>query len=317
MSKRISFILPAYKAKYFHQAISSILNQTYTDFELVIVNDASPENLDTIVSSFDDSRIRYYKNKENIGGCNLVAQWNKCLEYAAGEYVILASDDDIYFPEYLSKMSELVDKYPDVNVFRPRVQLIDGNDNVIRVEGYLVEHISSLEFMYLLQHRMIYGGIPYYIFKKEALLDIGGFIEFPMAWGSDDATVIELSKEKGIASTTEVLFSFRMSGENITTKQNDYNSLRRKIKARDKFYSFQKSALENSSPISLLDKIYLNYLNNNIQTAIIKSIYDLLCDSTLAACIRCLPVLKTLPYIKNRWLIASYAKKIGQTLIYK
>ena len=62
---KYSFILPAYKAKYFHQAISSILNQTYTDIELVIVNDASPEDLDTIVSSFDDSRIRYYKNKEN------------------------------------------------------------------------------------------------------------------------------------------------------------------------------------------------------------------------------------------------------------
>lgn len=317
MSNKFSFILPAYKAKYFHQAINSILNQTYTDFELVIVNDASPEDLDSIVDSFDDSRIRYYKNNENIGGGNLVAQWNKCLEYATGDYVILASDDDLYFPDYLSKMSTLIDKYPDVNVFRPRVQIIDGNNDILRVEGYLVENISSLEFMYLLQHRMIYGGIPYYIFKKEALLDIGGFIEFPMAWGSDDATVIELSKEKGIASTTEVLFSFRMSGENITTKQNDYNSLRRKIKARDKFYYFQKSALENISPMSSLDEIYLDYLNNNMQAAIIRSIYDLICDSTLAACIRCLPVLKTLPYIKNRWLIVSYAKKIGQTLIYK
>lgn len=317
MSNKFSFILPAYKAKYFHQAINSILNQTYTDFELVIVNDASPEDLDSIVDSFDDSRIRYYKNKENIGGGNLVAQWNKCLEYATGDYVILASDDDLYFPDYLSKMSTLIDKYPDVNVFRPRVQIIDGNNDILRVEGYLVEHITSLEFMYLLQQRIIYSGIPYYMFRKDALFDIGGFMELPMAWGSDDATIIELSKEKGIVCTTEVLFSFRMSGENITTKRNDYNSLRRKIEARDKFYHIQKGILVDISPVSYMDKIYLNYLNNNIQASIIRSIYELMCDSTLIACIRCLPILKSLPYLRLPWLIVSYTKKIGQSFIYK
>ena len=55
---KYSFVLPAYKAKYFREAIDSILNQTYADFELVIVNDASPEDLDSIVNSYDDKRIR-------------------------------------------------------------------------------------------------------------------------------------------------------------------------------------------------------------------------------------------------------------------
>lgn len=312
---KYSFILPAYKAKYFHQAISSILNQTYTDFELVIVNDASPEDLDTIVSSFDDSRIRYYKNKENIGGCNLVAQWNKCLEYAAGEYVILASDDDIYFPEYLSKMSELVDKYPDVNVFRPRVQKIDSDNKVICVEGYLVEHISSLEFMYFLQRNLISSGVPYFIFRKDALLDMGGFCQYPMAWGSDDATVMELSKDKGIVSTTDILFSFRMSGENITSKQNSYSVLRQKLVARDMFYNYQKSTLKVTCPISDLDKKYLMLLNDSLESDCILGIYGLLRDSTLMACLRCIPILSSFSYIKTTWLISNFIKRIGKTLL--
>ena len=105
---KYSFLLPAYKARFFREALDSILAQSYKDFELIIVNDASPEDLDSIVKGYNDPRIRYYVNEKNIGGKDLVAQWNHCLEYANGEYVILASDDDVYSPLYLEKMDELV-----------------------------------------------------------------------------------------------------------------------------------------------------------------------------------------------------------------
>lgn len=96
----VSVVLPAYKAIYLESSIRSILQQSFTDFELIIVNDASPEDLKSIVSSFNDTRIRYYENEINIGGKNLVKNWNKCLEYATGEFVVLASDDDIYHPNF-------------------------------------------------------------------------------------------------------------------------------------------------------------------------------------------------------------------------
>ena len=68
---KYSFVLPAYKAKYLKESIDSIINQTYTDFELIIVNDASPEDVDSIVNSYQDDRIQYYRNEKNIGGVNL------------------------------------------------------------------------------------------------------------------------------------------------------------------------------------------------------------------------------------------------------
>ena len=79
---KYSFVLPAYKAAYLKEAIDSILNQTYKEFELIIVNDASPEGVDAIVRSYDDPRIQYYVNAENIGGKDLVAQWNYSITYA-------------------------------------------------------------------------------------------------------------------------------------------------------------------------------------------------------------------------------------------
>ena len=63
---KYSFVLPAYKATFFKEAIDSILAQTYKEFELIIVNDASPDDLDSIVNSYSDSRIRYYVNEQNI-----------------------------------------------------------------------------------------------------------------------------------------------------------------------------------------------------------------------------------------------------------
>ena len=122
---RFSFILPAYKRIYIKEAIDSILLQKYTDFELIIVDDCSPDHLDEIVGTYDDNRIAYYKNPENIGGKDLVAQWNKCLEYANGDYVILATDDDLYEPDFLSTFVELILQYPNANLFRARILNVD------------------------------------------------------------------------------------------------------------------------------------------------------------------------------------------------
>ena len=64
----VSFVLPAYKASWISEAIDSILAQTYHNIELIIVNDQSPEPIREIVAQYDDPRIRYYENEENIGG---------------------------------------------------------------------------------------------------------------------------------------------------------------------------------------------------------------------------------------------------------
>lgn len=63
---KFSITIPAYKTAYLKECIESILAQTYTNFELIIVNDASPEDLTSIVHSFDDSRIRYYINEKIV-----------------------------------------------------------------------------------------------------------------------------------------------------------------------------------------------------------------------------------------------------------
>ena len=109
---KLSFVLPAYKRKYLGDAIASILAQTFRDFELVVVDDASPEHLEEIVASFDDPRLTYVRNVENLGGKNLVDNWNKALGLATGTYCVVASDDDVYDPSFAAEMLSLAARYP-------------------------------------------------------------------------------------------------------------------------------------------------------------------------------------------------------------
>lgn len=251
-----SFVLPAYKAKYLASSIESILSQTYKEFEVIIVNDASPEDLDSIINSFQDTRISYYKNQENVGGKDLVKQWNHCLTYAKGEYIILASDDDLYTPNFLSTFIPLIKKYPKVNVFRARSLDIDGNGNICGTDSYYKEYLETNEFRYL-WFIGVKGGIANYIFKRNKLLSMGGFVNFPLAWGSDEATILQMANN-GIVTTNDYLFKFRWSGINISSNNKDCFQIQ-KLKARIYFCQWRKQYIKIDTKTSL-DNYYQEYI---------------------------------------------------------
>lgn len=219
-SIKYSFVLPAYKSQFLKESIDSILAQSYKDFELIIVDDASPDDIKGVVSSYDDARIRYYRNEENIGGTNLVAQWHHSIEYANGDWIILATDDDIYENAFLETADKLLGKYPDVDIFRGRISSFNSTspETIRYAEVCMPEFACFEEFSYSMFHGL-FGGVPQYVFRRKALLEIGGFVEFPKAWGSDDLTALLLAR-KGIACSGEYLVRFRFSGQNISSEGN-------------------------------------------------------------------------------------------------
>lgn len=222
---RFSFILPAYKGRYLKEAINSILEQTYPYFELIIVNDKSPDDIDSIVNAFEDNRVSYYVNKENIGGKDLVAQWNHCLSFAKNEYVILATDDDLYENNFLESFIPLIKKYSYVNVFQARIMSIDKDGKILSIEKCYKEYLRPEEYLFH-YFNGIKGGIPQNIFKKSALDDIGGFISFPLGWGSDDATILAMSKN-GIVHSQNFLARFRWSDINISNNHDNATEIKK------------------------------------------------------------------------------------------
>jgi len=110
----ISVVMPVYNGeKYLREAIDSILTQTYTDFEFIILNDGSIDSTEEIILSYDDSRIVYVKNEKNL---QIVKTLNKGIDLAKGEYIARMDADDISLPERFEKQMEFMEKNPDIDV---------------------------------------------------------------------------------------------------------------------------------------------------------------------------------------------------------
>jgi glycosyltransferase involved in cell wall biosynthesis len=212
--------IPAYKLTYLKECIDSILGQTYTDFELVIVNDASPEDIDGLVSNYTTDKIRYYKNEVNFGAENVVDNWNKCLSYATGGYFVLMGDDDKMCPDYLEEFSRLIDKYPKCGIYHCRTIIIDENSTPVQ----LTEPRPEFETVYDSILQRIEGKrlffISDYIYRTDTLRTNGGFYKLPLAWGSDDISAYMAAKENGIAHTNKPVFMYRRNSQTISSGGN-------------------------------------------------------------------------------------------------
>ena len=214
---KYTFLLPAFKGKYLDEMLKSIKAQTYTDFKVLISDDCSPEDLRSICEPYlSDPRFSYRRNEENMGSKSLVSHWNLLVDMCDTEYLIMASDDDVYEPQFLAEIDALVQKYPNVDLFRGRVKKIDGEGDVLLQDMIMGEYQSQMDFLFYFFHYDILKCIANYVFKTSALRAKGRFFDLPLAWGSDDATVIKLS-ENGICNTSSLSFLFRSSGINIST----------------------------------------------------------------------------------------------------
>ena len=221
---KYTFLLPAFKARFFEEALGSILAQTYCDFEVIVSDDCSPEDLKSIVDKFADPRVKYRRNEKNIGAEHLVDHWNLLLGLTDAEYIIMASDDDVYDPRYLEEMDRLARKYPEANVVRPLIRIINAEGRTTFEEQYPgKERLDVNEFLELWGTERLMSGVPYYVFKAEALKKSGGFVDYPYAHFSDDATVVSGIIGYNLVISDRISFSFRQSGANISyaTKRED------------------------------------------------------------------------------------------------
>jgi glycosyltransferase involved in cell wall biosynthesis len=216
---KFSVTIPAYKAQYLSECIDSVLAQTYKNFELIIVNDASPQDLDSIVSKYDDLRIRYYKNEKNCGAEHVVDNWNKCLEYSTGDYIICMGDDDMLLPNCLEEYSNLIGKFPDLDVYHGWTEIINENSETVDINEPrpLYESVYSLMY-YRIKGRQQYIGD--FLYKTSSLKEKGGFYFLPMAWGSDDITCYMAAEKHGIANTQTPVFLYRRSSITLSKSGN-------------------------------------------------------------------------------------------------
>ncbi len=207
--------MPIYNTNedFLRAAIESILNQTYTDFEFLILND-SPDNikLDEIVASYKDSRIKYLKNEKNIG---ITPSRNKLLEIAQGEYLAVMDHDDISLPERFQKQVDFLDNNPDYGVVSCHYYINDRR-NPSKIKINRPPQADKDIKLQLIKYCVVLH--PASMLRKSVLIDNNINYELEFSPAEDYALWCKLIAYTKFFNLSEVLFRYRKHSSNTSKK---------------------------------------------------------------------------------------------------
>ena len=211
MGGLISIVLPVYNGERFlKESIESILNQTYPDWELILIDDRSTDSTPSICRRYADldDRIHYYRNDVNR---KLPGSLNEGFSHAAGDYLTWTSDDNEYRPEALERMYDVLSKNPGALLVYASFQVMDENgrpSDVFAADRWGKDHITGSNvvgacFLFTREAWHMTGQY------DESLFLVEDFDYWQRMMALGDAVVID-----------EVLYDYRMHGNSLTSTKN-------------------------------------------------------------------------------------------------
>ena len=125
---QVSILMPVYNtAPYLREALDSILSQTFTDFELIVLNDCSPDNAEEILDTYDDPRIVKYKGAKNVGLSDVL---NVGIGLARGKYIARMDSDDISLPNRVQVQVDYLEAHPEIDLVSVGMRLFGAKEEV-------------------------------------------------------------------------------------------------------------------------------------------------------------------------------------------
>ena len=238
---KVSIVIPVYNAsKYLKLALDSVVNQTYSNLEILIADDASTDNSKQIIESYSDSRIKLYHNLENIG---YLKTCNKLFALATGDYITFQDADDISTIDRIEKQIALFDE-------NHNVACITTDCNVINSEGVFLEYRTSEIDYSRYRTDAAYNPIICYnsmIFTREVYAKIGGYqLAFDRIGFEDYDYFFRILMQFEVANIAVPLFDYRIHESEV--KRHGTNNPA-KYYAYDLFLYIRKYFIENNEDI--------------------------------------------------------------------
>lgn len=269
---RVSIGLPVYNGeKYLQQAIDSILAQTYSDFELIISDNASTDRTQDICRAYivQDKRIQYYRNTENLG---LAANYNNAYSRAVGEYFKWAAHDDLVAPAFMERCVDALDNNPAAVLAYSKAEIIDANGfHVVNHDPgpnltSLGAHQRFRAFLFSSYLAVQLSGL----IRSSVLRKTGKYGKYP---ASDEVLLAELALYGPFVEIPDRLFCVRLHNDQTTFgalvpgakpkpfKQRDRallfdTSLRDRVALLHWMYFFDCLRAANGAPVSLYQHVY-------------------------------------------------------------
>lgn len=298
---RVSVLLPSYNhEKYICECIKSVLNQTYQDFEFIIVDDGSSDNTVNEIKKFNDKRIKLFCFERNHGAC---VAMNKCINEMQGEYAAVINSDDIFMPDKLEKQVKFLDEHKEYGAVFSYAKIIDEDGNELTDKDYynsVFKQINRSRFEWL--NKLFYDGNclchPSVMIKKECYERIGKFNN-SFALDPDYDYWIRLCMKYDIYVISEELIKYRVrnNSENVSALKPEiiirsswetYEILKNylNIKNPEELYKIFpqlcNEQIENDSIPYFIAKLALNVENRNYKAFSIHVLYNLMNDEKIA-----------------------------------
>jgi glycosyltransferase involved in cell wall biosynthesis len=216
---QISVILPVYNCqKYIQSAIESILDQTFTDFEFIIIDDGSTDASASVIEKIKDPRIRFYKQK-NIG---LSATLNKGISLAKGEYIARQDQDDISHPTRFEKQVNFLNNNRQIGLVGTYASIIneDGNQTG-RVHSHETESIKLKAILYF-DNPFVHSSV---MFRKESIEKAGLYNTTTPHLFEDFDLWFRVSQLYSVANIPEVLQEYRLLSSSMTKSSANFSEL--------------------------------------------------------------------------------------------
>lgn len=216
---KVSIIIPTYnRANTLNRSVKSVLNQTYENIEIIIVDDCSNDNTEQMVKNWKIDKVKYYKLEKNLGAC--VAR-NKGIELATGDYIAFQDSDDEWLPEKLQKQIEKLEMTNTLVTFCALNFINIDKSNITKIPSKDVSSITNMaeELLYenFISTQTILG-------KKEVFKDIIFDEKLPRFQDWDIA--IRLAKKYKISYIDEPLVNLYLQKDSITkSNKKGYDAL--------------------------------------------------------------------------------------------
>ncbi len=222
----VSVVIPAYNhERYVGEAIQSVLDQTFQDFELIIINDGSTDNTEAKILKFKDQRIRYY-SQENRG---LSATLNIGISLARGDYFNFLPSDDAFFPEKLEVQLKVFKEHPNLGIVFSYPQLIDAEGREIK-EGpeaqWAIVPFETKEEIFPALFERDFLSAPSALIRMDCLKKVGGFDE-SLKYAQDYDLWMRILKFFDIRLIKKPLVKYRWHGKNLTFKATEETEFER------------------------------------------------------------------------------------------
>ena len=225
MHPTVSILMPVYKtSQYLREAVESMLSQTFTDFELIVLNDCSPDNAEEVLDEYTDPRIVRYLGEKNVGLANVL---NVGMQMAKGKYIARMDSDDLSTPNRLEVQVNYLERHPDIDLCSCGMKLFDAKDGTwVRESDPDKVRITALFFSPILHASSVW--------RKDAFEREGLHFEQEMVPAEDyDLWCRALAKGLRMVNIPECMYLYRIHANQATG--NTERTSRKEVEVRERF----------------------------------------------------------------------------------